>query len=149
MDYVLKAETGRINFSAYAFHRYARDFYKCRRDFVPEGRFSPIPYFLLCRAIELELKSRHLEQVGQSSVKGQFGHDLIRAYEALPAHLQSLSTDELVELQKASEIYKPPNKGFEYVHSHDAAHGYSSFPDLAILDGIAKKLLESRGRIPT
>jgi hypothetical protein len=49
------------NLAPDAFHWWATHYYKCRQDFVSPHKFSPVPYFLLCRAIELELKSRHLK----------------------------------------------------------------------------------------
>ena len=83
--------------------------------------FSPVPYFLLCRAIELQFKAVHLEQLKaghpghqtQYDVKKLFNHKLIKSYEALPATDRTLSREQLKLLKKADEIYK--GKGFEYV----------------------------------
>jgi hypothetical protein len=52
MDYVLQAETGYINFSPVGFRLVARDFRRCADAFMPL-KFSIVPYFLYCRAIEL------------------------------------------------------------------------------------------------
>ena len=78
----LTVDTGVVNFSAHAFHKFAFHYYKCVQDFKPPDNWSPVPYALLCRAIELELKARLLDITpGQSGVK-QYSHDLEKAYEA-------------------------------------------------------------------
>ncbi len=101
--------------------------------------FSPVPYFLLCRAIELEIKSRHLREKKQDEVKDKFGHKLIKAYEALNPKEQILSIEELDILQQADNIYY--RKDFEYFEPEDVASGYSRYPDLQMLDRVAEKLI--------
>ncbi len=135
------AEVGGIfaNLSPDAFHRWAQHYYKCRQDFESPHRISPVPYFLLCRAIELEIKARHLIQKRQPEVKDRFGHDLPKAYEALDADQKVLSDAELKLLCDASNIYA--SKGFEYFNPEDALTGYSRFPDLDQLDSVARKLI--------
>ncbi len=54
-NYVLGAESIEVNLSPDAFHRWAGHYYKCRQDFDSPHRFSPVPYFLLCHSIELEI----------------------------------------------------------------------------------------------
>ena len=139
MNYTLTPEPGFINFSAFAFRRWALHYYKCRHDFVNPHKFSPIPYFLLCRAIELELKARHLEKKRQPEVRRTFGHRIKSAYLALPKCERILDAEELLVLQKANSIYA--SKGFEYILPSDAATAYKRFPDLDALDRLAKKLL--------
>src|ERR1700730_2963202 len=120
MTYALEADTGNINVSPDAFRLSAKDFYQCRLSFQCSDRYSPVPYFLLCRAIELKFKAIHLERQGQKEVK-KYGHDLMRSYEALPAADQTLSTKERLLLKQASKIYDNPVKGFEYFNVHRAA----------------------------
>jgi len=48
---------------------------------------------------------------------------------------------EYQELARASDIYDIPNKGFEYVSVFDAVTGLKNFPDLAVLERIASKLI--------
>ena len=127
------------NLSPDAFHRWATHYYKCRNDFASPHKFSPVPYFLLCRAIELELKSRHLLTRRQREVKRVYGHDLTKAYAGLPQPEQTLTSDELVVLERASDIYA--SKGFEYFEPEDALTAFRRFPDLSVLDRIARKLL--------
>jgi len=139
MNYTLAAETGFINFSAFAFKRWAMHYYKCRHDFVNPDKFSPVPYFLLCRAIELELKARHLEKNRQPEVAKTFNHRIKSSYLALPKRQQTLEAKELAVLKQANAIYA--TKGFEYVQPIDAATAYKRFPDLDALDHVARKLL--------
>jgi hypothetical protein len=133
----------KVNLSPDAFHIYATHYYKCTRDFTPpDDYFSPIPYFLLCRAIELEIKARHLKRVTQSKVK-TFSHRLLEAYEALDAQEQILSQKELAVLKTADELYQETDFAyFNPAHAHPLT-AYSKFPDLDMLDSIAKKLIDS------
>jgi hypothetical protein len=144
--YKLRAEAGSVNFSSPSFHIWAQHYYKCVQDFRPPNgaRFSPVPYALLCRAIELELKSQLLKTAhaggpGQPAMK-KLGHDLEKAYDALEPGEKVLTPQELDLLCKASAIYKT-NKCFDYIQTIDAAHGYSRFPDLPALNALPKKLL--------
>ena len=130
-----------INLSPDAFHIYAGHYYKCKQDFKPPDDYvSPVPYFLLCRAIELEIKARHLKHRKQTEVRKDFGHHLLAAYRALDAQEQILSQSEEAVLTAADNIYA--TKGFEYFDPYDAATAFSRFPDLETLDTIAKKLLD-------
>jgi len=139
--HVLHAPTIHFNLSPVGFRRWARHFLACRDTFVsPDPGFSPVPYFLNCRAIELELKARHLETVGQKEVKDKYWHDLERSYTNLPQGQQTLTSDELDVLKTASAVYK--GKGFEYFGLDDVMTGYQRFPDLAALDAIAQKLVQ-------
>lgn len=128
-----------VNLSPDAFHRWATHYYKCKQDFEPPHKFSPVPYFLVCRAIELEIKSRHLKNSKQQDVKDKYGHDFMRSYKALPHADKVLSDDELTVLERANIIYK--SKGFEYFKPVDALTGYSAYPDLEELDAVAIKLI--------
>jgi hypothetical protein len=131
-----------VNLSPDVFHRYAGHYYKCKQDFVcPDDGSSPVPYFLLCRAIELQIKARHLKRLTQEEVKDEFGHRLLKAYKALDAQEQVLSQSEVEVLTAADQIYS--DKEFEYFRQEDALTGSSRFPDLNTLDTIAKKLIDS------
>ena len=138
--YVLHASSIHVNLSPHGFRRWAKHFLACRESFIsPDPGFSPIPYFLNCRAIELELKARHLESVNQKEVKDKYGHNLDRAYQNLPLARQSLTRGELKTLQAANNIYK--DKGFEYFNVLHAGTGFSKFPDLSALDAVTVKLV--------
>ena len=127
------------NLAPDAFTRWANHYYECKQQFKPLHSFSPVPYFLLCRSIELGIKAKHLHHLTQTQVKKRFGHDLMKAYNALDFKDQILSSAEVSILQQASKIYDP--KGGEYFEPNDALTGYNRYPDLEQLDGIAKKLI--------
>lgn len=127
------------NLAPDAFHRWATHYQKCRMDFQCPHGFSPVPYFLLCRAIELEIKARHLKRMTQVEVKDKFGHNLEKAYDALDSAEKSLTQIEEDTLRRASKIYD--DKGFEYFDPEAALKGYKGFPDLTLLDSIARKMI--------
>ncbi len=133
--------TGHINLSPTLFHVYAKQYLECERSFTTEAKFSPVPYFLICRSIELELKARHLETKSRLEVKTKYGHNLTRSYNQLPTTDKILTADEFAVLEHASKIYDIPNKGFEYVTVGDAVTGLRNFPDIRILKRIVLKLL--------
>ncbi len=138
---VITAETGHFNLSPILFHNYALQYLECCHSFDAETN-SPVPYFLVCRAIELELKAKHLESKLRPEVKQKYGHNLKKSYDELPNAEKVLDPVEYKELARASEIYDIPNKGFEYVSVFDAVTGLKNFPDLAVLERIANKLVE-------
>ena len=51
---VMGASAGFINLSPHGFRKWARQYRQCERDFRTPVGFTPVPYFLLCRAIEFE-----------------------------------------------------------------------------------------------
>jgi hypothetical protein len=141
-DVTVSMQELKVHLTPDVFHRYAGHYYKCKQDFVcPDGGSSPVPYFLLCRAIELEIKARHLKRLTQPEVKDEFGHRLLKAYKALDAQEQVLSESEVEVLTAADQIYR--DKEFEYFRQEDALSGSSRFPDLDMLDSITKKLIDS------
>ena len=127
------------NLSPMAFRKWACEYYACAVPLLTQTAFSPVPYFLLCRAIELEFKAEHLETKRQPEVKKDFGHYLVKSYTALPAHCQNLTAGELDLLKRADGIYS--TKGFEYFNPSHAIAGYSQYPNLGSLHGLARKLL--------
>jgi len=138
-NFVISVEHATLNLFPHGFRTWARHYLKCRIDFRSPDSFSPVPYFLLCRAIELELKARHLEILRQKEVKDRFGHNLVQSYRALPKASQPLSDAEMGVLGTANLIYM--GKGFEYFSVVDAATAFKRFPDLQVLDSIASKLI--------
>ena len=127
------------NLAPDAFHRWATHYYKCKQDFQPPHRFSPVPYFLLCRAIELQLKSKHLQLKTQDQVKQEYWHNLSKLYGSLSDNDKVLNASELNILEQASNIYAP--KDFEYFTPEDALTAYSRYPDMQALDAVARKLI--------
>src|SRR5271166_3190309 len=136
-DYTLEAETGHIRLSPVLFRLSARDYFKCYLGFPP-GKFSVVPFFLCCRAIELALKAQHLESKSQKEVKQLYSHDLEKSYRDLDAEQQTLKPEEEHLLSAANDIYK--KKEFEYLNVFDAGTAYERFPNLDKLGALARKL---------
>lgn len=68
-NYVIRAETGRINVGPMGCSSLARHFHKCHLDFNPPSKFPMVRYFHLCRAIEYALKSKLYETQKKIGVK--------------------------------------------------------------------------------
>jgi hypothetical protein len=135
------------------YHLWATHYLQCKRDFKSPDKFSPVPYFLLCRAIELEIKSKLLKTIidltTQDLIK-RFGHNLIRAYDALDPSQQKLTKNERNSLNIISRIYNNPNKGFEYFDIVNIISRYKNLsnkneglPDITLLDVIASKIIDN------
>jgi hypothetical protein len=137
-DKKMEVPTGNLNLASDAFHLWAAHYYKCKNDFKSPSLFSPLPFFLLCRAIELEIKSRHLTHMTQEEVKDRYRHNIEKAYNELNQTEKILSASEKAILQKASKIYN--KKNFEYYHPMSLITRYEHF-DLESLDSIANKLI--------
>jgi hypothetical protein len=65
----------------------------------------------------------------------------LKAYEALDAQEQILSQNELAVLTTADELYTKTD--LAYFNPVHALRAFSQFPDLDMLDTIAKKLISS------
>jgi hypothetical protein len=141
--YELRAAGFHFNLSPDLFRRHARQYLECHRAYKPVAGYSPVPYFLLCRAIELALKAHHLETKTRSQVKSAYSHSIIKLYRDLPAPLRTLDAAAEKLLASASAKYDVPNKGFEYVALEDVLFAQHSFPDLGDLELLAARLVES------
>ena len=137
---IIEAETIHYNLSPVAFHMWAVHFFKANCDFESPNKISPVPYFLCCRAIELELKAKHLTEKRQNQVKAEYGHDLIKSYDSLGKEYKILDQSEYEVLKNANDVYA--TKGFEYINIKDALTGYSRFPDIDALELVTEKLLQ-------
>ncbi len=70
-NHTIHVGTAAVNLSPDLFHEYALQYVDCERCFQTDARYSPVPYFLLCRSIEIELKARHLESKSTREVKNR------------------------------------------------------------------------------
>ena len=128
------------------FHGYASEFLRAAHAFETDRRFSPVPYYLVCRSLELVLKAYLLGRgVGIKTLKRRVGHNLVKAL----GRARALGIDGFVaitkeherEFQLANGYYE--SKGFEYFNVHDAAGGYKNLPDLSVLEDVSSNLIES------
>jgi hypothetical protein len=139
---VIRPMAFHANISPNAFYRWSKHFYACRTSFrCPDRGFSPVPYFLLGRSIELAIKARHLTRVRQPMVKASFGHDLKAAYDSLEDSERVLSDEQYSLLTQFSAVYK--SKAAEYFVPMDALTAFKRFPHLESLDGIARTFIEA------
>jgi hypothetical protein len=137
----------KVRIGPLGFHGYASEFLLAAKAFKSPNKFSPVPYFLYCKSIELALKAYLLTKgVPLKKLKKRLGHNLIKILQKA----KSKSLDDLIavtpelerELRKANEYYDIKNKGFEYFDLKNAAMGYPDLPDLAMLKAFADQLVE-------
>lgn len=144
-NYVIKVQPMVLHISPLGFHRYASEFLRAAQGFKINDGFSPVPYYLICRSMELVLKAFLLAKgVPKRTLKGRtLGHDL----EKVLKKAVSLGLDKVVsitpqhkeELRKANNYYA--SKGFEYFEVTRAATGYPNLPDLRVLSDFATLLV--------
>jgi hypothetical protein len=146
-NYTIEAQTGHANISPALFHEFARQYLQCECAFQCDAPFSPVPYFLLSMAIELEFKSTHLETMDRDRVKKRFGHNLKKSYDALPAEKQTLNAEQYALLIHAGKIYMT-EKGFEYVSVRHSITGLADFPDIDALRIVATKVISGDYKHP-
>jgi len=142
-EYVLKYETGHINTAPMGFHLYAQKFLEAAPP--SSARYSPVPFYCVCRAIELALKS-FLSARGIPVKKLKtLGHDLQALLQTASAqgiadHC-SFSDVEKAELLKANTYYS--DKGFEYFQLRFAMRDVPPLPNLDTLKSMTQSLLGS------
>ena len=145
---VITPATAIVNISPIGFHHYASEFAAFARQAQAGlgGTFSPVPYYLYCRSLELVLKAFLLAKgVAKNDLKGRnLHHDLQK--NLLKARALGLEqTDPFAahwedEIRKANVYYA--RKGFEYFDVIAAARGYPQLPALDALNEIVTALLE-------
>jgi len=145
-DVVIKVPPMVLHISPLGFHRYAVEFLKAAHAFQIQDGFSPVPYYLFCRSIELVLKAFLLAKglpKQKLKEKRRLGHDLDKILEkAISMGLNqvvSIFTQHREELRKANNYYA--SKGFEYFEVIRAVTGYRNLPDLSVLSDLASLLV--------
>lgn len=115
------------------------------REVPDESKFSPVPFYLFCRALELILKSFLLvsDFPRDDLKKKPYGHDLLR----LLKEARSRGLEDVVELPEtfeadltdANDYYN--GKAFEYFDFRKWAHGYEGLPPLSRLQESTEHLI--------
>ncbi len=136
-----------VNLSPYGFNHFASEYLAVARSVTVGTSFSPVPYYLYCRCLELGLKAfLLLKGVTKQELKRKsLGHNLV----AIVAKAESLglseyliiTAEEKTELSKANDYYE--NKDFEYVNILKVVKGYPLLPDIQLLDKLAEKIVGS------
>jgi hypothetical protein len=143
-NYILKAESSEIKISPFGFHKYASDYLETAEKWPTQSTYSPVPYFLYCRTIELGIKAYLLAKGKDLDfIKFNIRHDLTKGLNnAILNALDDIleTTDiEKAEIEVANKYYK--DKGFEYFFVEKHATGLMELPELEVLKRYAHKLL--------
>jgi hypothetical protein len=142
---VIKVPPMVLHISPLGFHRYASEFLRAAQGFKVNDGFSPVPYCLVCRSMELSLKAFLLAKgFPKKRLKERnLGHDLEKILKkAISMELDkfvTLSTQHTEELIKANKYYS--SKGFEYFEVVKAMTGYRNLPDISVLADFATILV--------
>ena len=129
------------------FHFYAHEFARTAEGFQMIGDFSPVPYFLYCRSIELSLKAFLLaKNVSITRLKSRklVGHDLEKALEEAESQglldIVEIPRHYKEELKKANYYYVKKD-GFEYFESYEVFVRWDDLPSLKVLSEFASFLI--------
>jgi hypothetical protein len=135
-----------MNSAPMGFHVYAKKFLDAEPTFSKKSH-SPVPFYCVCRAIELALKS-FLAAQGipvKELRKKALGHDLQALLDKATAEgitkYYNFSSVEKAELEKANTYYA--DKSFEYFQIRFAMRNDPTLPNLDTLRAMARSLLES------
>jgi hypothetical protein len=142
---VIKVPPMVLHITPLGFHRYAAEYLRAALGFQGNGSFSPVPYYLFSRSIELALKAFLLAKgVPKKRLKERnLGHDLEKILKKTIsiglANVVSISPQHTEELRKANNYYT--SKGFEYFEVVRTVTGYRNLPDLPVLSDLASLLV--------
>jgi hypothetical protein len=141
MEIVIRLDGG---VAPLGFHRYATEFLRAAQRFEPQDEgFSPVPYYLACRSIELALKSYLLARgLSLKQVKCELNHSLVKALQRASdlglASLVEVSEAESRLLGEADALYS--KKHFEYFENLGLGFQLTQPPDIDELTVLASKL---------
>lgn len=135
----------KIRITPTGFHMYAEQFLAADQSSQQGKGFSPVPYYLVCRSIELTLKAFLLaERAPIDEIKRKIGHNLVKALDKAKAkglgNLVNVDANVEKEIENANHYYK--NKEFEYFEFDRMVTGYPRLPDLETLRPFAAELVD-------
>lgn len=149
---VVEIGTATVRMNPVGFSLYAEEFFLAGASIPQHSRargnttFSPVPYYLFCRALELSLKAFLLsKQHPLDELKKKYGHDLEALWRAATRDgilgvLGNLDPDFESDLESANSYYK--GKAFEYFDFRRWARGYPDLPPFARFRDEAKRVVE-------
>lgn len=144
-DGIMNAGIITAHVGPFGMHRYASEFLQAALLFKAKHKgFTPVPYYLICRSIELSLKAFLLARgVDRTFLKKKLGHDITvalhRAERECLSSVVKLRSNERDAIQQVNELYK--EKKFEYFEDLGPIFGFTPMPDLILLTSFAKRLL--------
>lgn len=148
---VIQVALGRVRLGPVGFLKYAEGYLEAVRLPAPGDPYTPVPYFLCCRSIELALKafllSRRVPVVDLQA--RSLGHDLVgvlhRARSEDLDTTSAITEEQLEQLRKAKEYYS--KKGFEYFDRSRVVQGHPDLPNLYVLYELAHSLVRDLGPV--
>jgi hypothetical protein len=144
-DFTLLIDNEKLYFTPLGFYDFADDFYQTGIAYTNKGRYSPVPFFLFCRSIELSFKAYLLARKYSITGVKKLGHDLIRILNTSNQNgFQSIlvtTENEQKVIEYANKYYK--SKGFEYFSFNHLLHGHYKSFDLSLLKSYSLKVLEA------
>ena len=151
-EIVVKVGTATVRMGPVGFALYAEEFYIAGSSIPAHSKgkgnttFSPVPYYLMCRSLELILKAYLLaEHWPIEKLKNQYGHNLDKLWSAaiscgLSNILGTYSPNFEEDLTNANLYYK--GKAFEYFDFSRWAHGYENLPPLGRFKNETQRIIE-------
>jgi hypothetical protein len=142
---VLQPHNAVVHLDGYWLWHYATDYFAAYQAFeAPKNRFSPVPYFLICRSIELSLKSFLFSAGFKKKDRKKLNHDLEKALSAAEDNglhtFLEITLEDREALKKAIKLY--PKKEFEYFESLETIYDPHDF-DIVALSLFAQRLLDA------
>lgn len=141
---VIKLDSISLNITPLGFHKYARDYLRTADNLILESQYSPVPYFLYCRAIELGLKAYLLAKGKNLDFVKDLRHDLKKGLKHARKHALDniiVTTEtEINQIKIANKYYN--TKGFEYFSVSNHVTGLQELPKLDVLKTYTHKLLK-------
>ena len=141
----IKVKTAHIDMGPTGFIIYAQDFLNSFKAYIPEKSFSPAKYYLICRSIELSLKSYlSIKNIPVKTIKHELGHNLTKIFNRTKEldikKVVVISKEEEVEIKKANYWYN--RKGFEYFDIKNIMESKETLPNLNNLQLLAERLIK-------
>lgn len=145
----IQVKPAKINMSPIGFYMYGKHYLEAsKRVRKPKGKYSPVPYYLVCQSIELFLKawlSAHGVSI-RTLRKKDWGHNLVRLLNESEsrdlASIVKITESRVSNIRLATEYYDNSKK-FNYADLGIALKGYPNLPDLVILKRFALSLEKS------
>ena len=150
---VVPIGTATVQMRPVGFALYAEEFFIAGCSIPEHSRargnttFTPVPYYLMCRALELIFKSYLLTKnwTEDQLSKRKYGHNLeslwnVAKNSGLPTLLGEIPSDFESDLVAANAYYN--SKNFEYFNFSRWAHGYKDLPPLSRFIGAVRAIVE-------
>jgi hypothetical protein len=144
MSATIHGVSATIHIGAAGYHRYASEFLGAYERFVPQDSgFTPVPYFLVCRSIELAFKSYLVARGNTKKDLMNLSHVLIDGLnkargEGIGSFI--IITDEEISLITSIDAYYH-KKQFEYFERLDWIVDPTKLPRLKELGDFARRLI--------